>query len=41
MGRISYFLAPVQPVHQQIPQIKNPRPLQIVEPVVQLQQPVP
>jgi len=41
MGRIADFFSPAQPIHQQIPQIQNPQPLQIVEHVVQRQQPVP
>jgi len=35
MERIVDFFSPVQPGHQQNPQIQNPRPLQIVELVVQ------
>ena len=41
MGRIAYLFAPVQPGHQQIPQVQNPRPLKIVEHVIQRQQPMP
>jgi len=47
MGRITYFFAPPQTVYQHIPQIQNipqnqnTQPLEIVEPVVQRQQPVP
>jgi len=40
-GRITYFFAPLQPSHQQIPQVQNPQPWQIVEHVVQSQQFVP
>jgi len=41
MGRIVDLFAPIHLVHQQIPQVQNPRPLQIVEPVIQGQQHVP
>jgi hypothetical protein len=47
IGRITYFFASPQPVHQQIPQIQyipqiqNPQPLQIIEHVVQRDQLVP
>jgi len=47
MGRIADFSSPPQTVHQQIPQIQNiaqnqnPQPLQVVEPMVQIQQHVP
>jgi len=47
MGRIADFFSPPQTVHQQIsliqniPQIQNPQPLRVVEPIVQKQQPVP
>jgi hypothetical protein len=47
IGRIAYFFTPSQTVYQQIPQIQNipqaqiTRPVQIIEPIVQRQQPVP
>jgi len=41
MGKITNFFSPIQPGQQQIPQVQNPQALQIVERVVQRQQPVP
>jgi len=47
MGRITYFFTPPQTVYQQIPHIQNipqaqiTRPVQIIEPTVQRQQPLP
>jgi len=35
MGRITYFSAPPQPIHQLIPQVQNPQPLPLIEPMVQ------
>jgi len=34
MGRITYFFAPPQTIHQPIPQVQNPQPLRLIEPMV-------
>jgi len=41
MGRIAYFFAPPQTVYQRMSQIQNIQHVQVVEPVVQRQQPMP
>jgi predicted transcriptional regulator len=41
MGRITDFFAPPQPIHQPIPQVRNPQPLRLIEPMVQRPQLVP